>query len=202
MSQLTIDYYFWLSSDWSYLGHRRLTQLAELNGAIINYKPVQMTTLFELTGGTLLSQRSQQRQDYRVTELERWKLILNMPIITNPSYFPVNNDKALSLLVGALSAGKEVNSYIESVMHAVWMEERDIANPAVLVEIATRSGYSLDEINKWMVFDNANFILTENAKEAARVGVFGAPSYVVEGEVFWGQDRLELLSVKIASSKK
>ena len=75
-----IEYYFSLVSPWIYLGHTRLIEIAGRTGASISYRPVKLGKVFPATGGLPLGQRSQQRQDYRLIELERWGKTLNLPI--------------------------------------------------------------------------------------------------------------------------
>lgn len=195
-----IDYYFWPSSDWSYLGHARFHDLCEKYGFGIRYKPMRMVDLFARTGGILLGKRSTQRQDYRVTELKRWLDILQVKLNISPAYFPVDNEKALRLLAGAAAAGKDMASLVDAVMRAVWVEERDIADPATLVEIAAAQDIDAGDAMAWMASDAAGAAIDRNTDDAVAAGVFGGPSYVLNGEVFWGQDRLDQLEIRMRES--
>lgn len=97
----TIRYYFWTMSDWAYLGHRRLIDIASRYNAVIDYRPIDLPAVYARTGGTLLGQRSRQRQDYRMAELGRWKARLHDPIVIEPKHFPAEYDLASRLLVAA-----------------------------------------------------------------------------------------------------
>lgn len=199
MSRPLIDYYFWLSSDWSFLGHRRLLAIAGRHNAVIRYLPVRMKLLLDKTGGMVLSQRSPQRQRYRLDELRRWRDRLGFPINLAPAHFPVDNEKALRVVAGAIASGHDVGELVEAYMRAVWVEEQDIADRGVVLDIASRRGLRGAEIDTWIASAETDQTLTANTAAAAEAGAFGAPTYVVAGEVFWGQDRLDFLAERVTA---
>lgn len=191
----TIDYYFWLSSDWSFLGHERLHRLAAYHGATIRYRPVRHRDLFAATGGQLLGERSSQRQAYRETELRRWCDRLAFPLNLSPRHFPVDNEAALRVVTGAARNGfVATGTLIEAYMRAVWQEERNIADNDVVIEIAAEAGLHHDQALRSLADPAVTEELGKNVRSAEQHGVFGAPSYVVNGIVFWGQDRLDFLA--------
>lgn len=190
-----IDYYFWLSSDWSFLGHERLHRLAAYHGASIRYLPVRHRELFAATGGQLLGDRSSQRQAYREAELRRWCDRLAFPLNMSPRHFPVDNEAALRVVTGAaLNGFVATGKLIEAYMRAVWQEERNIADNDVVIEIAAEAGLRPDQALRFLSDPMVIEELGKNVRSAERHGVFGAPSYVVNGTVFWGQDRLDFLA--------
>ena len=96
-----LDYYFWLNSDWAYLGADRLEALARRQNVAIRYKPVDLPDVYARTGGVLLGQRSRERQDYRVAELRRWCRKLGIPVNPHPAHMCPNADQASRLVIAA-----------------------------------------------------------------------------------------------------
>lgn len=194
MSAMIIDYFFWASSDWTYLGHRRLLDIAAQCGASVRYRPVRMMPLLKATGGLPLGERSQARQEWRKIELKRWTSRLNMPINMAPDHFPVDNEKALRLMAGADMAGHDIGDLVEAIMTALWVGNRDISDISVLTEVAGRCGIPADVARGYMDCSEADAVLSANTDAAIAAGAFGAPTYVANGDVFWGQDRLGQLT--------
>ena len=94
-----IDYYLSLVSPWSYLGHRRFLEIAEDKTIPIFIYPIDFSIVFPSTGGVPLPQRSQQRQDYRMQELRRWREFLSLPLTLKPKFFPVNDELAATMVI-------------------------------------------------------------------------------------------------------
>lgn len=189
-----IDYYLTPSSPWTYLGHERLLQIAAKAGAAIRPKPVDYGRIFPLSGGLPLKQRAAQRQAYRFSELKRWRTHLGLPLTLEPKYFPVDANPAARLLVAVLPQG-EANSMrlTGALLRACWAEERNIADADSLAEIATAAGldgHALLTASRGADVAAAYDTLTD---EAVALQVFGAPTFAYQGELFWGQDRLDFL---------
>ena len=191
-----IDYYLSLVSPWSYLGHRRFLDIAEDKSISIFIYPIDFSVVFPSTGGVPLPQRSQQRQDYRMQELRRWREFLSLPLTLKPKFFPVNDELAATMVIALREHDMEkALKFAGACLSAVWVEDRDISDRATLLEIAKE--HSIDGDSLLMRFEEMRQIRRDDSENAIRSGVFGAPSYVTDGEVFWGQDRLELLAYKL-----
>jgi len=182
----TIDYYMSPASPWTYLGHGRLNDLAKRHGAKVNVKPVDLGVIFPQSGGLPIGKRAPQRQAYRLAELERWKKFLGLPLVVQPKHFPVNANPAAHLICAA-PEGKRM-ALAGDLLAALWKDDRDLADSAVLQEIGSRHGVTQGDEAKYKAF----------TQEALERGVFGAPSYVVGDEIFWGQDRLDFLDRALA----
>lgn len=193
-----IDYYFWPSSDWSYLGHDRLVDLAARAGARVNFKPVRSADLLARTGGVALPDRAENRQNYRLTELARWKRTLGSDIVLKPRHFPVDNTAALRLLANAQAAGQGIAELTRQIMSALWSHDRDIADPDVLTEAAGLAGIRADRARHWAGDSSGDTLIARNTDQAVAAGAFGAPTYVFQDNVFWGQDRLDFLARRLA----
>jgi 2-hydroxychromene-2-carboxylate isomerase len=197
---LTIDYYFAPNSPWTYLGHERLRQIAQAAGAAINVLPVDLGgKVFPVSGGLPLAKRAPQRQAYRLLELQRFSEFLGAPIVLQPKYFPVNADDAAQLIIAVdMHDGSDAAMRIAGrILRGVWVEERNIADPRELASLLAQEGLParrLDDAMSQAVHERYE-AYTQRAIDA---GVFGAPSYVVDGEIFWGQDRLDFLQRRLA----
>jgi carboxymethylenebutenolidase len=194
-----IDYYFAPQSPWTYLGHDRLVAMAHQAGAQVHLMPADFGQIFAASGGLPLGKRAPQRQAYRLVELARFRDHLGLPLNLQPRFFPVAVDDAARLLIAAqLAAGSEVALKLSgAVFAAVWAQERNIADAGTLAELLAEQGLPAD----WL--DDAHSAQVQelyeaHTRQAIATGVFGAPSYVVDGEIFWGQDRLDLLERRLA----
>jgi 2-hydroxychromene-2-carboxylate isomerase len=196
----TIDYYVWLLSDWAYLGGIRFVQLTARHGLKINHIPMRMQDVYAGSGGIALANRSWQRQAYRITELKRWRSQLGIPLNIEPQFFPADVDLASCVVIAAQQRGLEITDFVNAVMRAIWAEDQNVADPEVLVVIAERCGL---EGRGLLEAADAEAVRAEyrgNTERALAAGVFGSPFYVLAGELFWGQDRLDMLERAIVRS--
>lgn len=194
-----IDYYLSLNSPWTYLGSRRLEEMAARHGAEVRVKPVDFGVIFPQTGGLPLPKRAPARQAYRLTELERWRRHLDMPLTLHPAHFPSPDKLAAGMVVAAADAGADALGLAHALLRAVWLEDRNIGERDTLEAIIVdRDLTDLDLLTKAQGPTTATKLaaLTE---EALGRGVFGAPTYVFNDELFWGQDRLEFLDRALAA---
>ena len=187
-----IDYYFSPVSPWTYLGHARVAEIARSNGASINAKPVDYGVIFPVSGGQPQGKRAPQRQAYRLAELARWRDHLGLPLTIQPKYFPVDGSQA-AYLVAAAGDDKRM-AVAGDVLAAVWVREENIADLKTLSAIAARHGISGIE----PILETGKAIYAANTEEALARNVFGAPTYAYDGELFWGQDRLDFLERALA----
>ncbi len=198
MSQ-TITYYLSLVSPWTYLGHERLGEIANRHGATIDYVPVTVSAVFPRTGGLPLPKRAPERQAYRLVELKRWKQVHGVPLNVEPKHFPTDDRPAARLALTAKARGHDIAELSLAILRACWVEERDIADLTTLREIADACGLDgqalLDESES-----QGQQRLDAACEQAIAAGCFGVPWYDVEGEPFWGQDRLELVEKKLAGA--
>jgi 2-hydroxychromene-2-carboxylate isomerase len=194
-----VDYYFTPISPFVYLGHARFVAIARRHGATIAVKPINLGQVFPVSGGLPLSKRAPQRQAYRLVELKRWSHHLGVPLKAQPAHFPISADLALRWVLAALEQSVDVALDLAFAQgRAVWSEDRNIADAVTLAAIATAQG-----LDAAVLAERANAadiamryaVLTQ---EAIDRGVFGAPTYVCGGELFWGQDRLDFLDRALA----
>jgi 2-hydroxychromene-2-carboxylate isomerase len=188
-----IEYYLSLNSPWSYMGGERLKRIAAAAGAEVEVLPMKLGEVFGKTGGVPLPQRPPARQAYRLVELQRWRDHLAIPIVLKPKHFPADEVLAAQAVITAGLTGADALSFAIAIGKALWEEDRDIGDAAVLGEVAASVGIDLDRLRADPAFQGAADRHTANTERALERQVFGAPSYVYNGELFWGQDRLDLL---------
>jgi len=195
----TVDYFFAPHSPWTYLGHARFMAMADAAGATVQLKPMDLAQVFPASGGLPLAKRAPQRQAYRLVELERFARHLQLPLNLHPRFFPVDGNEAARLILAVEGADGTLAALqlAGRVMAAVWADERDIADAEVLAELLLALGLPASRL------DAARTPLVQEryqafTQEAIDTSVFGAPTYVVDGEMFWGQDRLDFVERALA----
>lgn len=193
-----IDYYFWINSDWAYLGADRLESLAVRHGVRIHYKPVDLVQVYSRTGGITLNQRSVQRKAYREVELKRWIRRLGIPLNITPRYMCPNADLASRFTIATDMLGLDVSALYKAILHAQWCQDLDISEARVMHAVADSLGLPGQRIMERALTDEASRAYQQYTDEAVARGVFGSPAYVFKGELFWGQDRLEFLEEAVA----
>ena len=196
---VAIDYYFSPQSPWTYLGHERFAEIARSAGASINVLPVDLGRVFPVSGGLPLAKRAPQRQAYRLVELKRFSEHLGRPLHLQPRYFPVASDDAAKLIIAVdQHDGSDAAMRIAgTILRGVWVDEKNIADPTALqamLEACALPPRRLDDSQSQAVHERYE----QDSQRAIDNGVFGAPTYAVHGELFWGQDRLDFLERRLA----
>jgi 2-hydroxychromene-2-carboxylate isomerase len=192
---VTVDYYMTLTSPWTYLGSAPFAEIAGRSNVTVNVKPCKFGPIFEQTGGLPLPKRSPQRRAYRMMELKRWREVRGVPLTLEPKYFPCDDKVATRLVIAAKLLAKDSHRLSLELGRAVWEREESLADPGTISSAAQRAGLDAAELRANGPSDGELDALHEQfTREALTAGVFGAPSFVLpSGEIFWGQDRLELL---------
>ena len=194
-----VDYYLTLASPYAYMGHAKFSRLTNKLNTKVIIKPVNMAEIFLKTGGLPVGERSPVRQAYRFQELERWQQHLNIPLNLRPKFFPVNDTQAAKVVIAAEFDGGNGIDLAGAYLHAVWAEEKNIADPDTIIFIADKLGLNGKQLLNQSVSEKVIKIYENNTQNALDVGVFGAPTYVVDKQIFWGQDRLEFLGDTLKS---
>ena len=192
---VTVDYYMTLTSPWTYLGSAPLAEIAKRNNAAVNIKPCSFGPIFDQTGGLPLPKRSPERKAYRMMELKRWREVRDVPLTLEPKHFPCDDVPATRLVIAAKLLGKDAHRLSLELGRALWEREETLTDQEALASAAKRAGLDAAALRAGGPSDAELDALREQyTTEAVAAGVFGAPSFVLpSGEVFWGQDRLELL---------
>ena len=196
----TVDYYFAPQSPWVYLGHQRLQALIQRTGATVRVMPMDLGgKVFPVSGGLPLGQRAPQRQAYRLLELRRFSQHLNRPLNVQPKYFPVAGDDSARLIIAVdLALGSAASMALTgAVLAACWAQERNMADVQVLADLLQSQNLPASLLAQSQQ-PEVQARYAAYTQSAIDLGVFGAPSYVLDGEIFWGQDRLDFLERALA----
>lgn len=196
-----IDYYFSLVSPWAYLGHAPFVDIARRHELAINYKPVFLGRVFAETGGLPLAQRHPARQRYRLVELQRWRDRRGVPLNVHPKHWPFDVTLADRFVVAIQATHQDPDPFLRRAFAGVWAEDRNLADPLVLAELAEQAGLDSASLLDLAQGSTTEALYALNLENAVGRDVFGSPAYVLDGEVFWGQDRLDLLDDALESGR-
>lgn len=196
-----VDYYFSLVSPWAYLGHAAFMDLAKAHDLDVNFKPVFLGEVFAQTGGQPLSKRHPARQRYRLVEMQRWREKRGLPLNLHPKHWPFDVGMADRSIIGIIASHQSPDAFMRAAFAAVWHEEKDLGDEAVLSSLLAGAGHDADHVLSLAGSGTTEAIYALNLENAVASDVFGSPSYVLDGEVFWGQDRLDLLADALASGR-
>lgn len=197
----TIDYYLTCVSPWTYLGHRPIQQVAARHGATLVVKPVNLGEMFKVSGQVALGERPAVRQRYRFIELQRFAEMRGRKLNPRPKFFPVNPALADHTIIAILESGRDPMAYMDSVFSAVWAEDGDISDEPTLASLLAAAGFDAAAILAKAKEPETAAIRARNTQDAVEVDATGVPSFVLNGEPFWGQDRIDLLDRALSSGR-
>ena len=196
-----VDYYFSFQSPWAYIGHDAFSQVARTYDLKVNYRPVVLVDLFSETGGLPLMKRHPVRQRYRMVELQRWRDKRGLKFHLRPANWPFNARLADGVVIAAIEAGLDPEPFMRRAFAAVWEDQLKLTDPATLIKLADDSGLLGQQLVERSASEEISAAYEQNRQDALAADVFGSPVYVLDGEVFWGQDRIELLADALKSGR-
>ena len=197
----SIDYYFSLQSPWAYIGHDLFTKVVSPYNLKVNYKPVVLVDLFSETGGLPLLKRHPVCQRYRMVELQRWRDKRGLNFHLQPEHWPFNARLADGLIIATIEAGHDPDALLRRAYAGVWEQQLKLNDADVLTRLADESGLPGKQLIERAASDDIGAVYEQNRQDALDADVFGSPAYVLDGEVFWGQDRIELLADALKSGR-
>ena len=193
----SVDYFLALSSPWTYLAGPRFRALVERRDLAVAYKPYDIMSVFRRNGTKPVGERPKPVQANRRRELARWRAFLDMPLTLHPAFFPVDPTRAGKALIAAQRGGADRGqaiAFADGCLAACWTEERDIADPATLAVVADACGLDGRAVVAESESPATQAAFDENTREAIEKDVFGSPTWIAGGELFWGQDRIDFLA--------
>ncbi|MEW6255955.1 MAG: 2-hydroxychromene-2-carboxylate isomerase [Pseudomonadota bacterium] len=196
----TIAYFFSLASPWSFLGHAPFMEVVARHGAQVEHVPVNLGPVFAETGGLPLAKRAPARQRYRMVELQRWRVKRGVDFHLNPAFWPFDPSLADRAVIAAIGRGA-VDRLLPRLYSGVWQRQENLAAPDVLARIIDDVGLPGADLVAQAQGPETAALYDANRTRALAADMFGAPSYVLDGEVFWGQDRIDLLDDALASGR-
>ncbi|MDX3907055.1 MAG: 2-hydroxychromene-2-carboxylate isomerase [Pigmentiphaga sp.] len=189
----SLTFYFSLLSPWVYMAGPRLHALAAEADARIIYRPIDLLRVFRETGGAPLASLHPSRRAYRAVERRRWAAHLGMPISEQPRHHPVDETHAACTVLAAERADQPVWPLAQAILAGVWVRDLDISDPGTLVDIADEAGYPGRELVAAGESAACRELFERHTREALDQGVFGVPGFIIDGELFFGQDRLDFV---------
>jgi len=200
---MKIEYFYSVVSPFAYLGSLKFQEIAKKYSAEIIEKPCDLVGgIFPKTGGIPVSQRSPERQKYRLVELKRWSDFLKIKMNIQPKYFPPKDPHLpAKFTIAANQLGVKI-LFGQELLTQLWSEEKDIADKKNIEEASKKFKLDFKALNDLANSEKVSKIYKENTEEAISKNVFGAPTYVFNGELFWGQDRLEFLEISLKKSSR
>jgi 2-hydroxychromene-2-carboxylate isomerase len=196
-----VDYYVSLNSPWTYLGSKRFEAISKKHNAHVSIWPIDFGSVFSVSGGLPLPKRAPQRQAYRMMELKRWREHLGVPLNLEPKFFPADELPAAKCVIALRELGRMADAIklAHAVLYALWVEEKNTGDPATLQSIVSGCGLDAASVVKASETPGMAEKRESYTKYAIDQGVFGAPSFVIGREIFWGQDRLDFVDRKLAA---
>lgn len=191
----TVEFYFDVGSPTAYLAHKRLQQLQAQYGCTILYRPILLGGLFKATGNSPPISVPAKGRYMMAEDLPRYAALYDVPLNHN-SHFPINT---LNLMRGAVAA---INtdyfaSYIDAVFNAIWVDGKNMGDVDVVTEVLGSAELNVSVILASTQDPDVKAALIQNTAAAVQRGLFGAPTMFVEGEMFFGQDRLQFVESAI-----
>ena len=186
----TLEIYWDFSSPFAYLGATQAKALAARTGATLVWRPMLLGGLFKSIGQETvpINSWSDAKRRYYFDDMQRWAEFWGVPL-NFPALFPVNSIKALRAYLALPEARRD--AFRDAVFHAYWADGRDIGDGAVLAEIL---GDDAAEVLARTSDPAVKQALVDATKAAEQRGVFGAPTWIIDGaDLYWGQDRIPLV---------
>lgn len=192
-----IDYYFAPMSGYAYLGHARLLAIAAQAKAQINYHPLDMAQVFAAAGSFPPAKYPAVRQHHRKADMNRWAAARGLPITDTPNFWPVPMALANQVITAAQHLGLDQGAVTQAVLAAVWVHELDIANPADIARALDIAGLDPGPLLAAAATPPIIAAAAQDTSNAIDLGIFGSPTYIVNDDWFFGQDRLDFLQVHL-----
>ena len=191
-----VEFYFDFGSPYSYLAYTALPGIAAAHGAQIVWRPMLLGGVFKATGNRSPAEIPA-KANWTRRDMQRWAERYGAAFNHNP-YFPINTLILMRGAAGMQLRGLDFHKYVEAVFHAMWVEPRNLGEPQELAAVLRRAGFDADAFQSLVNDPAVKEQLKKNTEEAVARGVFGAPTFFIGEEMFWGQDRLEFVAEALA----
>lgn len=187
----TLEFFWELSSPYTYLAATQLDDLEQRTGAKVVWKPMLLGKVFEATGNQMPA-RIPAKARYMGGDLKLWAQYYGVPIVVMPKVFPINSVAGARAAIAAEAQGQGPELSL-ALMQAYWGEGVDLSAPDAVLAVAQRAGLDVAALAAAMQSQEVKDQLRQNTDEAVARGAFGAPTFFVGEQMFWGNDRLPLI---------
>jgi len=190
-----IEYFYSAHSIFAYLGSARIQEIAKASGRNLVHRPIDLNQTVPAGGAASFKERTpKQRAYFFRREIDRWSEERNAPVMVG---YPTHHYKDTALCNGMLIAGVVQGHNVDQLSHAMlqthWLEDTDLADPDTLARLAESVDLAPRPLLDAAMSDEIQAIYQANTDEAIKRSVFGSPTYFADGDMFYGQDRLEMV---------
>ena len=195
-----IEYFYSAHSLFAYFGAARLTEIAAAAGRTVAHRPMDLHKVMEGIGATPFSARSKAHYAYFFGhEEERWAEYRGAPILDHrPTHHDNDTTLANCMLIAGLEQGIDIGALSHRILEAHWRDDADFADAGTLAALAKEVGVDAAPLLDAARSPQIAALYEKNTEEAIARSVFGSPTYFVDGDMFYGQDRLEMVERALA----
>ncbi|MEM9633151.1 MAG: 2-hydroxychromene-2-carboxylate isomerase [Pseudomonadota bacterium] len=190
-----IEYVYSAHSAFAYVGSRELMKICADHNATLIHRPILLSPVIEAQGGLPFRRRTQKHVDYFFgREIERWSEFRSVPIMCKrPTHHDADYSLASGMIIALGETGARTDAMAHGLLEAHWRNDADLSDRATLAVIATELGHDAAALLEKAASIEVQHKLQENTDWARDREVFGSPTYIVDGDPFYGQDRLDLV---------
>lgn len=199
-----IECYFDCSSPWTYLGFHNILPVAERLDCEIDFKPILVGGIFNTVNPSVYESRRapvKVKARYYAKDLQDWARVAGLKIKMPPTVFPVNSVKVMRACLLLKPEGKLVD-FALTAFETYWSEDKDISQEYVIDEICSRANVDPEFVKEGIKSDTIKSALRYNTNEAMERGAFGSPTFFVEGDMYFGNDRLVLVEEAVRRTRQ
>lgn len=195
-----IEFYFDLGSPYSYVGVHRIQQIAQQYQAEIVWKPMLLGGIFKATGNNS-PMAVPAKARYSMIDLERWSKLWNIPVQMNP-YFPINTLNLMRIITAVqIYQPENFQRILHGLFDAMFGNPRNLNDINELANVVQGLGLEITQVQAWLADEQVKAQLKQVTEEAVERGVFGAPTWFVDDEIFWGIDHLHFLEMQLSKDE-
>lgn len=195
---ISVDYYFSVASPWAYLGSARFMDMVTDRYGSLCILPIDLERVFASTGGKPYPERAAARRAYRQLDLGRWRDRLGIHLQLEPRFYPVDRKPASCLVIAARQQDQVAALKLShAILRTVWVDDGNIADWNTLRTLANDVGLDGAALTNFAREQTISDQFESDTDMAIDTQVFGSPSYVIDGEIFWGQDQLKFVAQKL-----
>lgn len=194
-----VEFYFDLGSPYSYLGFYQIQKIAKQNQAQVIWKPVLLGGIFKATGNSS-PMVVPAKASYSMIDMGRWSKLWNIPIQMNP-YFPINTLNLMRVITAVqFYQTEKFLTVLNALFDAMFGHPRNLNDINELIALLQSLGFSTEQVQTWLSDEHVKAQLKNMTEEAIGRGVFGAPTWFIGDEMFWGVDHLHFVEMELAKS--
>ena len=196
MSKSTIEYFYSAHSGYAYLGSARFMEIAKAAGRTIDHRPMHYDAVVAVTGpGVTATATPGRRVYFGGREIERWAEFRSAPVMDGPPTHHFNDMTiANGMLIAGIEQGVNINQLAHLMLEAHWRDDADLADRETLAHLGNTAGLKAKPLLEAALTPEIQAIYAANTEEAIRRSVFGSPTYFVDGDMFYGQDHLDMVA--------